>query len=123
MKIETQIKTITVSAPVTIANLVCGFDILGIALDEPRDILQVSINDSNRVTIINNDDFNLPVDMEQNVSGVASRALMSAYPHPTGFQLISQKKIKPGSGLGSSAASAAGAVVAANKLLNDYFVQ
>ena len=121
MKIETQIKTITVSAPVTIANLVCGFDILGMALDEPRDILQVSINDSNRVTIINKDDFNLPVDPAQNVSGVALQALMSAHPNPAGFELISHKKIKPGSGLGSSAASAAGAVVAANKLLNDYF--
>lgn len=114
-------KKIKVLSPATIANIVCGFDILGMALEFPADELQVSLNDSNTVRICNNDDYKLPDDPEQNVIGVALRALMDAYPHRAGFDIVSTKHIKPGSGLGSSAASAAGAVVAANKLLGNYF--
>ena len=113
--------TVTVSAPATIANLVCGFDILGMALEEPRDILQVSITDSPGIQITNKDDFDLPTDPSQNVAGVALQAMLNEYPDAIGFNLVSHKQIKPGSGLGSSAASAAGAVVAANILLDQYF--
>ena len=118
---KNKISSVTVSAPATIANLVCGFDILGMALEEPRDILQVSITDSPGIQITNKDDFDLPSDPMQNVAGVALQAMLNEYPHAAGFNLISHKQIKPGSGLGSSAASAAGAVVAANILLDQYF--
>ncbi len=121
MNAKNRIFTVTVSAPATIANLVCGFDILGMALEEPRDFLQVSITDSLGIQITNQDDFDLPTDPVQNVAGVALQAMLNAYPHPAGFNLVSHKQIKPGSGLGSSAASAAGAVVAANILLDQYF--
>ncbi|MBA2499562.1 MAG: homoserine kinase [Chitinophagaceae bacterium] len=121
MNAKNRISTVTVSAPATIANLVCGFDILGMALEEPRDFLQVSITDSLGIQITNQDDFDLPTDPVQNVAGVALQAMLNAYPHPAGFNLVSHKQIKPGSGLGSSAASAAGAVVAANILLDQYF--
>ena len=118
---KNKISSVTVSAPATIANLVCGFDILGMALEEPRDILQVSITGSPGIQITNNDDFDLPSDPMQNVAGVALQAMLNEYPHTAGFNMISHKQIKPGSGLGSSAASAAGAVVAANILLDQYF--
>lgn len=118
---KNKISSVTVSAPATIANLVCGFDILGMALKEPRDTLQVSITGSPGIQITNNDDFDLPSDPMQNVAGVALQAMLNEYPHAAGFNLISHKQIKPGSGLGSSAASAAGAVVAANILLDQYF--
>ena len=118
---KNKFSTVTVSAPATIANLVCGFDILGMALEEPRDILQVSITGSPGIQITNKDDFDLPSDPMQNVAGVALQAMLNEYPHAAGFNLISHKQIKPGSGLGSSAASAAGAVVAANILLDQYF--
>lgn len=121
MTSKNKIPTVTVSAPATIANLVCGFDILGMALEEPRDTLQVSITDSPGIQITNKDDFDLPSDPLQNVAGVALQAMLNEYPHVAGFNLISNKQIKPGSGLGSSAASAAGAVVAANILLDQYF--
>ncbi len=121
MNAKNRISTVTVSAPATIANLVCGFDILGMALEEPRDILQVSITDSQGIQITNQDDFDLPTDPFQNVAGVALQAMLNEYPHPAGFNVVSRKQIKPGSGLGSSAASAASAVVAANILLDQYF--
>ena len=85
-------------------------------MNEPNDILTLSISDEPGITIINNDEFNLPTDAESNVSGAALLALLEETPDIKGFTLISKKHIKPGSGIGSSAASAAGAVVAANHL-------
>lgn len=114
-------KKIKVLSPATVANVVCGFDILGFALNEPTDEFSISFSDTKGVTIINEDDYNLPLQAEQNVSGAALLALLEECPDIKGFELISKKNIKPGSGIGSSAASAAGAVVAANYLLEERF--
>ena len=114
-------KKIKVLSPATVANVVCGFDILGFAMNEPTDEFSISFSDNKGVTIINEDDYNLPLQAEQNVSGAALLALLEECPDIKGFELISKKNIKPGSGIGSSAASAAGAVVAANYLLEERF--
>jgi homoserine kinase len=112
---------ITIHAPATIANLVCGFDILGLALHDPQDIMQMTLSNQPGLRIKHIDGYNLPETPEQNVAGAALLALMEAYNKPVGFDLVINKQIKPGSGLGSSAASAAGAVVGANHLLNNIF--
>ena len=65
--------------------------------------------------------YNLPTIPEQNVAGVSLLELMQELDGSYGFDLIIEKNIKPGSGLGSSAASAAGAVAAANELLGNIF--
>lgn len=114
-------KEIKVLAPATIANLVCGFDILGMALKEPFDEMTLSLKDEPGIIIKHTDDYNLPEEADQNVSGVALQALMEEYKKPVGFNLLIHKNIKPGSGLGSSAASSAGAVAAANYLLGNIF--
>ncbi len=114
-------KKITIHAPATIANLVCGFDILGLALHEPQDIMQLTLSNQPGLRIKHIDGYNLPEVPEQNVAGAALIAFMEAYNQPVGFELIIDKQIKPGSGLGSSAASAAGAVVGANYLLHNIF--
>jgi homoserine kinase len=114
-------KEIKVLAPATIANLVCGFDILGMALKEPYDEMTVSLKDEPGISIQHTDEYNLPEIPDKNVSGVALQALMEEYKKPVGFHLTIHKNIKPGSGLGSSAASSAGAVVAANHLLGNVF--
>ncbi len=113
--------SITVHAPATIANLVCGFDVLGLALNDPCDVMTLSISDTPGLRIRHNDTFNLPTIPEQNVAGVSMLELMQEIDNKIGFDLIIEKHIKPGSGLGSSAASAAGAVVAANHLLGNIF--
>ncbi|MFY7652028.1 MAG: homoserine kinase [Chitinophagaceae bacterium] len=113
--------SVTVEAPATVANVVCGFDILGFALDNPTDSFTLSISNKPGVEIINNDDYQLPLEAEKNVSGAALLALLEETPQIKGFRLISEKRIKPGSGIGSSAASAAGVVVAANHLLGNIF--
>jgi len=114
-------KEIKVLAPATIANLVCGFDILGMAIKCPYDEMTLSFCDEPGISIKHTDEYHLPEAAEKNVAGVSLQALMDEYKKPVGFNLIIHKNIKPGSGLGSSAASAAGAVVAANHLLGNIF--
>lgn len=114
-------KTIKVHAPGTVANLVCGFDILGLALKEPFDIMDVTLLDRPEVIIHNVDSYGLPTEPAKNVAGVVFLAAMEKFNGNIGFEVSIEKKIKPGSGIGSSAASAAGAAVAANYLLGHPF--
>ncbi len=116
-------KKVKVKCPATIANLVCGFDILGLALDEPYDIMEAQLLDESKVIIHNRDDFALPTDPEKNVAGVVLLSMLEKLEYAAGFEITVEKHIKPGSGLGSSAASAAGAAVAANHLLGNIFSQ
>lgn len=114
-------KQVTIHCPGTVANLVCGFDILGMALKAPYDVMEVKLLDKPKVIIHNRDTFNLPTDPEKNVAGVVFLAVMEKVGSNIGFEVTIEKHIKPGSGLGSSAASAAGAAVAANHLLGNIF--
>lgn len=114
-------KRIKVHAPATVANMVCGFDILGFAVKEPYDEMWIRLTDQPGITIVNTDQYQLPVEPEKNVAGAALLAMLEELTIPVGFELTVHKHIKPGSGVGSSAASSAGAVVAANALLNNVF--
>lgn len=116
-------KAVTIQSPATIANLVCGFDILGLCLNEPFDEITLEISENPGIEIINKDAFNLPTEAEKNVSGAALLALLEEAKDIKGFRIISKKNIMPGSGIGSSAASAAGVVAAANYLLNTRFTK
>ena len=137
---------IKIKAPATVANMVCGFDILGFAVNNPYDAMEMrmvtpevstSNNIASAIKIINIDDYHLPTDPEKNVAGAALIALIEAYEEqvslgnpkatiPVGqlaFEVKINKLIKPGSGVGSSAASSAGAVVGANYLLGNLFTK
>jgi homoserine kinase len=114
-------KKIKIHSPGTVANLVCGFDILGMALKDPYDVMEVTLLDEPKVIIHNRDNYNLPTDPEKNVAGVVFLSVMEKIGGNVGFEVIIEKHIKPGSGIGSSAASAAGAAVAANHLLGNIF--
>lgn len=113
---------IKILAPATIANMVCGFDILGMAINNPQDVMEMQLNNTGNIVITHTDNYNLPTQPTKNVAGVALLALQKNLASKTiGFNVTINKIIKPGSGLGSSAASAAGAVVGANYLLNKIF--
>ena len=114
-------KKVKIYSPATIANLVCGFDILGMALHHPQDEMELSLSDEPGIRIKHLDDYHLPEEPEKNVAGAALMALLEEVEQPVGFDLVINKIIKPGSGLGSSAASSAGAVVGANHLLDNFF--
>jgi homoserine kinase len=114
-------KKVTVRCPGTVANLVCGFDILGMALQAPFDTMEVTLLDEPTIRVSSRDGFQLPTDPALNTAGAPLIAMLEELNEPIGFEVIIDKKIKPGSGIGSSAASAAGAVVAANHLLGNPF--
>ncbi len=115
------INEITVLAPATVANVVCGFDCLGFCLEEPNDLMTLRLINEKTIRIKHLDDYNLPTEIEKNVAGKALLAVLEKIDEQIGFEVEITKRIKPGSGIGSSAASAAGAVVAANKLLGERF--
>ena len=112
---------IRVLAPATVANVVCGFDILGFALSAPNDEMILRMIAEKTVRIINRGVYNLPTEPTKNVAGVALLSILEAVKADFGFEVEIRKEIKPGSGIGSSSASAAGAVVAANHLLDNQF--
>jgi homoserine kinase len=114
-------KTIKVLSPGTVANLVCGFDVLGLCLHEPCDLMEVKLLDEKKIIIQSADGYALPLDPAQNTAGAPLIEMISELDQQIGFEVIIHKNIKPGSGIGSSAASAAGSVVAANHLLNNIF--
>src|SRR5918993_5745895 len=118
--IDTQ-KSVRVLAPATVANLVCGFDVLGMCLEDPNDLMEVKLLDEKKIIIHSADGYPLPSDPMQNTAGAPLVEMINELDNDTGFEVIIHKKIKPGSGIGSSAASAAGAVVAANHLLGNVF--
>ncbi len=125
---------IQIKSPATVANMVCGFDILGFAVESPFDEMEMRLvpraagqSAAEAIKIINIDAYNLPTEPEKNVAGAALIALIEEYEEkklgatPLAFEVKINKHIKPGSGVGSSAASSAGAVVGANHLLNNIF--
>lgn len=114
---------ITVRSPATVSNVVCGFDCLGFALEEPFDEITVRKVSERGITIVNLDDSALPTDPAKNVAGVAVQALADEAGVEHGFEIAIRKGIRPGSGIGSSSASSCGAVAAANELIDRRFVK
>ena len=112
---------IKIFSPATIANISCGFDVLGLALDNVGDEMIIRKSDEKGVRITKIVGQKLPLEAHLNVAGIAAMALLSKVDIDYGFEIEIYKNIKPGSGIGSSAASAAGAVWAINKLLDAPF--
>ncbi|NER16101.1 homoserine kinase [Spongiivirga citrea] len=115
--------TVRVFCPATIANISCGFDVLGLCLDAVGDEMIIKKVDRPGVVITKITGQDLPLETEKNVAGVAALAMLNALKSDAGFEIEIHKGIKAGSGIGSSAASAAGAVFGINKLLNEPFTK
>ena len=117
------VKKVKVAAPATVANLVCGFDILGLCLHDPYDIMEVELLQEKKIIVKSADGYPLPEDPALNTAGAPLIEMLKEIDEEIGFSVLIHKRIKPGSGVGSSAASAAGAVVAANHLLGNRFTK
>jgi len=113
--------SVKLKSPATVANLVCGFDVLGMCLHEPFDEMEVKLINEKKIIIQSADGYDLPKDPEQNTAGAPLIEMLKQIDEEIGFEVIIKKNIKPGSGLGSSAASATGAAIAANYLLDNRF--
>ena len=112
---------IKIFCPATIANLNCGFDVMGLCLDGIGDEMIIRKVTEKGIRIVKIIGANLPLETEKNVAGVAGLALLNEIETNFGFEIEIIKKIKAGSGIGSSAASAAGAVFGINELLEKPF--
>jgi homoserine kinase len=109
---------IKVFAPASVANVACGFDVLGFALERPGDEIIVRFSDNKGLKITKVTGGKLPYEVEKNTAGYAALKLLEHLGESErGIEMEIHKKMPFGSGLGSSAASAAGAVVAINELL------
>ena len=110
---------IKIFSPATVANVSCGFDVLGFCLDTLGDemIIRKTVEKGIKITKI--EGFDLPFEVENNVAGVAALAIYNDAKPDCGFEIEIHKNIKPGSGVGSSSASASGSVFAINKLLGN----
>jgi homoserine kinase len=113
-------KKVKAVAPATVANLCCGFDILGVALQQPSDEVIVSLTDvaGVRLTAIFGDGGRLPKEVNRNTSTVAIQSYLQAIGKTdVGADIVLHKNLPLGSGMGSSAASAVAGLVAINQLL------
>ncbi len=112
-------KSIRVFAPATVANVACGFDILGFALESPGDEVIMRATSTPKITIakITGDNQKLPLDPEKNTVSVPVLKLLKHLKSKQGFEIELHKKIPFSGGMGSSAASAVAGVFAANELL------
>lgn len=112
-------ESIKVFAPATVANVACGFDILGFAVESPGDEVVLKLKDKSGVTIadITGDDGRLSRDAEKNTVGVSINRYLEHIQSGQGIEISLNKKMPLGSGLGSSAASAVAGVFAVNELL------
>jgi homoserine kinase len=112
---------IKIFCPATIANLSCGFDVLGLCLVTAGDEMIIRKSDLKGIRITKIVGANLPLETENNVAGVAALAMLEEVETEFGFEIEIYKNIKAGSGIGSSAASSAGAVFGINELLGRPF--
>jgi len=101
---------ITVRAPATSANLGSGFDVFGVALDRPADRVTVERAETTTIEVSGAGSDFIPNDPTRNTAGVVAQELDA----PAHIRI--EKGVRPSSGLGSSAASAAAAAVALNEL-------
>ncbi len=111
-------RSLTVFAPATVANVASGFDVLGFALERPGDAVTLTRTEAKTVTVtaITGDEGRLPRDPEKNTAAVAAGAFLRERGMPFGLEIRLDKQMPLASGLGSSAASAVAAVVGANLL-------
>jgi homoserine kinase len=110
---------IKIFSPATVANVSCGFDVLGFCLDSIGDEMIVRKTTKRGITISKIEGYDLPLETKKNVAGVAALAIYNHANPDCGFDIEIYKNIKPGSGVGSSSASAAGSVFAINQLLGN----
>lgn len=110
-------------APATVANVSCGFDILGFAIDAMGDVVEVreKKDPGLQVVSITGDGGRLPFEAEKNTCAVAIQAMLDELGREVGMEIYLEKGLPLGSGMGSSAASAVAALVAANRLLGEPF--
>ena len=113
---------VKIFAPASVANVSCGFDSIGFAVDNMGDEMTFLKTSKKGITIKNiTGAQGLSLDPSKNVAGIVALAMLREYSVDFGIEITMNKGFSPGSGLGSSAASSAGAAFGVNQLLNKPF--
>ncbi|EDM37064.1 homoserine kinase [Pedobacter sp. BAL39] len=114
--------SIKVFAPATVANVVCGYDVLGFAVNEPGDEVIMKLTGGSGITItkITGDEGKLPLDPKKNTVSASVQHYLNHIGKPdTGVEIELHKKMPIGSGLGSSSASTVAGLFAINTLFDN----
>ncbi len=117
-----KMKEIKVFAPATVANVVCGFDVLGFAVNEPGDEVVMRLVDEPGVRLlqITGDEGRLPLDSNKNTVSASVQHYLQHLNRPDiGVEIELHKKMPIGSGLGSSSASTVAGLFAINQLMGN----
>ena len=114
-------RKLTIFSPATVANVSCAFDVMGFAVEQAGDKMTFSKTSEKGIRIKMRNYRELPSRPEENVAGVVAQAMMEKVNPDFGILIEIEKGILPGSGMGSSAASAGGAAYGINKLLGELF--
>jgi len=114
-------KSVTVFAPATVANVACGFDVFGFAVHEPGDVAKVTLRNQPGVEIsaITGDGGLLPKSAARNTAGFAAIRYLETIQSELGVNIELHKRMPLSSGLGSSAASAVAVLFAINALFDN----
>lgn len=115
-------KEIKVFAPATVANVVCGFDVLGFAVNEPGDQVEMRLVSEPGVRLlqITGDNGKLPLNSAKNTVSASVQHYLSHLNRPDiGVEIKLHKKMPIGSGLGSSSASTVAGLFAINQLMGN----
>ena len=110
---------VKVFSPASVSNVCCGFDVLGFAIGGLGDIITLSTYNGAGIHLGKLTGYSIPNDSQHNTASVAAQSMLDFLNIKDGFIIDIEKNIKPGSGIGSSAASSVGAVYALNKILGE----
>jgi len=120
--LRTDLQSVRAFAPATVANVSCGFDIMGFAIEGSGDEVSLTPSAENKITMSGPYGHLIPAAMEKNTAGVALLSFLQAIGQPQqGFHIELKKNMPLGSGMGSSASSSAAVVFAANYFYNTPF--
>lgn len=114
--------SVKVFAPATVANVVCGYDVLGFAVNQPGDEVIMRLTGGKGISIskITGDDGKLPLDPAKNTVSASVQHYLNHIGRPdTGIEIELHKKMPIGSGLGSSSASTVAGLFAVNTLFDN----
>ena len=113
------LKEISVKAPATSANMGSGFDVFGLALEQPSDEVKIARSTSDvKIKVLGLSAETISVVPERNTAGVVANLMLKEFSLDSGLLITIKKGIWPGKGLGSSAASAAAVAYGLDKMFD-----
>lgn len=109
-------RTATATSTCTVGNFGPGFDVLSLALDRRGDSVTLTVAERDEVVVRGLGATSIPSEFERNAASAAVAFLREALGVEERYRVNVEKAVPPGSGLGSSASSAAAGALAFHRL-------